>query len=99
LGMSLATAHWIVPQVSKHLSVRDVYGKTAKLDPNAPIGQYRFNASGAAYYHGSNPATVLPSLKHVFDFLAKPERVFVMAGSEELPAIDQMARQDKKPYY
>jgi hypothetical protein len=99
LLMSLATAHWLVPQVSKHLSVRDVYGKTAKLDPNAPIGQYRFNASGAAYYHGSKPATTLMSVKDVFDFLAKPERVFVMAGSEELPSLDQTSRQDKKAYY
>jgi hypothetical protein len=97
--MSLAVAHWIVPQVSKHLSVRDVYGKTTKLDPNAPIGQYRFNASGAAYYHGSQPATTLMSLKDMFDFLGKPERVFVMAGSEELPSIDQQSRQDKKPYF
>jgi 4-amino-4-deoxy-L-arabinose transferase-like glycosyltransferase len=97
--MALATAWWIVPQVSKHLSVRDVYGKTAKLDPKAPIGQYRFNASGAAYYHGDKPATTLMSVKDVFDFLAKPERVFVMAGSEELPSIDQTSRQDKKSYF
>ncbi len=97
--MALATAHWIVPQVSKHLSVRDVYGKTTKLDPNAPIGQYRFNASGAAYYHGSQPAQTLVSLKDVFDFLGKSERVFVMAGSEELPSLDQTSRQDKKAYF
>jgi hypothetical protein len=99
LLMSLATAHWIVPQVSKHLSVRDVYGKTAKLDPNAPIGQFRFNATGAAYYHGAKPTTTLGSLKDVFEFLARPERVFVMAGSEELPSIDQSARQEKKTYF
>jgi hypothetical protein len=99
LLMALATAHWMVPQVSKHLSVRDVYNKTAKLDPNAPIGQYRFNASGATYYHGAKPATTLMSLKEVFDFLDKSERVFVMAGSEELPSIDQQARQDKKTYF
>jgi 4-amino-4-deoxy-L-arabinose transferase-like glycosyltransferase len=99
LAMAAVTAHWVVPEVSKHLSVRDVYGKTAKLDPNAPIGQYRFNASGAAYYHGSKPATTLGSVKDVFDFLDKPERVFVMAGSEELPSLDQVSRQDKKAYY
>jgi hypothetical protein len=97
--MSLTTAHWIVPSVSKHLSVRDVYGKTAKLDPNAPIGQYRFNATGAAYYHGAKPGTTLNSLKDVFDFLGRKERVFVMAGSEELPSLDQMSRQEKKPYF
>jgi 4-amino-4-deoxy-L-arabinose transferase-like glycosyltransferase len=99
LLMSLFTAHFIVPSVSKHLSVRDVYGKTAKLDPNAPIGQYRFNATGAAYYHGNKPATTLSSLKEVFEFLGKKERVFVMAGSEELPSLDQMSRQEKKPYF
>jgi 4-amino-4-deoxy-L-arabinose transferase-like glycosyltransferase len=62
IAMSVATIAWIVPSVSKHLSVRDVYGKTAKLDPNAPIGQYRFNATGASYYAGSKPATTLMTL-------------------------------------
>ena len=71
--------------------VRDMMLR-AKLDPNAPIGQYRFNATGAAYYHGNKPATTLMSVKDVFDFLGKTERVFVMAGSEELPSIDQASR-------
>ncbi len=97
--MSGVTAHVIIPQVSKHLSARDLYGKTKTLDPNAPVGQYRFNASGASYYAGNQPPTTLNTINDLFTFLAKSERVFVMAGSEELPAIDQESRQRKAGYF
>jgi 4-amino-4-deoxy-L-arabinose transferase-like glycosyltransferase len=98
LVFALITTWWIVPQVSKHLSARDIYGKTKTLDPNAPIGQYRFNATGASYYASGRTPVTLATTKDLFDFLAKPERVFVLAGSEELPSIDQFARQQKASY-
>ncbi len=98
LGLAITMAFVMVPQVSKHLSARDLYGKTQKLDPNAPLGQYRFNATGSSYYAGSKKPEPLSDLDHVFQFLAKSERVFVMAGSEELPAIDQFAKQKKLDY-
>jgi len=98
LGFALATAHFIVPQVSKHLSARDIYGKTKTLDPKAPLGQYHFNATGASYYAGGRTPQPLSAPKDLFDFLAKPERVFVLAGSEELPNIDQYSRQQKATY-
>ena len=47
----------------------------------------------------SRPPPLSSSVKDVFDFLDKPERVFVMAGSDELPSLDQVSRQDKKPYF
>jgi 4-amino-4-deoxy-L-arabinose transferase-like glycosyltransferase len=98
LALALVTTNWIVPQVSKHLSARDLYGKTRQLDPNAPVGQYRFNASGSSYYTGHSP-TNLATVKDVFTFLGRSERVFVMAGSDELPSIDQFARESKAQYY
>jgi hypothetical protein len=97
--MALVSAHVIIPQVSKHLSARDLYGKTKTLDPNAPVGQYRFNASGASYYAGNQTPTTLSTINDLFTFLGRSERVFVMAGSEELPPIDQESRQKKAAYY
>lgn len=99
LLMALATVHAIVPQVSKHLSARDLYGKTRKLNPNAPVGQYRFNAQGASYYAGNQTPTTLSTLNDLFTFLKRSERVFVMAGSDELAPIDQAAREGKSTYY
>ena len=99
LAMALVSAHVIVPQVSKHLSARDLYGKARLLDPNAPLGQYRFNATGSSYYGGGKNPEPLATLQDLFTFLARPERVFVMAGSDELPNIDQESRQKKTPYH
>jgi hypothetical protein len=98
LALALITAFWIVPQVSKHFSARDLYGRTKQLDPVAPVGQYRFSGTGAAYYaHGKAP-TQLGSLAELFQFLRRGERVFVMAGAEELPSIDQASREEKVHY-
>jgi hypothetical protein len=89
---------YVIPVASKHLSARDVYGKTAKLDPNAPVAQYRFNASGASFYAGGRTPQTLQSVGELVEFLKKPERVFVLAGAEELAPIDQAARQAQVPY-
>jgi hypothetical protein len=99
VAMALVSTHWIIPEVSKHLSARDLYGKTKQLDPNAPVGQYRFNASGASYYAGGKTPITLMSLQDLFNFLGRQERVFVMAGSDELASIDQQARQSRAAYY
>jgi 4-amino-4-deoxy-L-arabinose transferase-like glycosyltransferase len=99
LAMALATQLWIVPQVSKHLSAREIYGKAKTLDPNAPLGQYRFNAAGSQYYMNGKTPQTLATLADMFQFLAKPERVFVMAGVDELPAIDQQSRTIKQQYF
>jgi 4-amino-4-deoxy-L-arabinose transferase-like glycosyltransferase len=98
LAFAFVAAQWIVPQVSKHLSARDIYGHTKMLDPKAQLGQYHFNATGASYYASGRTPVTLGSPKELFEFLAKPERVFVLAGSEELPNIDQFARQQKANY-
>jgi 4-amino-4-deoxy-L-arabinose transferase-like glycosyltransferase len=99
LVMALFTALWLVPQCSKHLSSKELYGKTKQLDPNAPIGQYHFNAQGASYYSGGKAPVTLASLDELFKFLARPEHVFVMAGAEELPSVDQYAKQHAGSYY
>ncbi|HEY1586149.1 MAG TPA: hypothetical protein VGH63_10720, partial [Polyangia bacterium] len=99
LAMALFTAMWLVPQCSKHLSSKELYGKTKQLDPNAPIGQYHFNAQGASYYSGGKTPVPLVSLEELFKFLARPEHVFVMAGSEELPSVDQYAKQHTGSYF
>jgi 4-amino-4-deoxy-L-arabinose transferase-like glycosyltransferase len=98
LAMAILTAHWIVPECSKHLSSKELYGKTKQLDPSATIGQYHFSASGSSYYSGSKPPVTLPTLDELFKFLARPEHVFVMAGAEELPSIDQFAKQRALSY-
>ena len=41
----------------------------------------------------------LGTLDELFKFLARPEHVFVMAGSEELPSIDQYAKQHTAHYF
>jgi hypothetical protein len=99
IAFAFVTAWWTVPDVSKHLSAREIYGHTKTLDPKAPLGQYHFNATGASYYASGRTPQSLGTPKELFDFLAKPERVFVLAGSEELPNIDQAARQQKSTYF
>ncbi len=98
-GLALATAHYIVPEMSKHLSSRDLYSATRKLNPNAPIAQYKFNASGSSYYSGGQSPRSLATLDELWNFLSKSERVFVMAGAEELASLDQAARQGGHKYY
>jgi 4-amino-4-deoxy-L-arabinose transferase-like glycosyltransferase len=99
LAMALFTAMWLVPQCSKHLSSKELYGKTKQLDPNAPIGQYHFNAQGSSYYSGGKPPVTLGTVEELFKFLQRPDHVFVMAGAEELPSIDQYAKQHNGLYY
>ena len=99
LVMALVTAHWIVPECSKHLSAKELYGKSRQLDAKAPVGQYHFNASGASYYTAGKQPVTLPTLDELFHFLGRPEHVFVMAGAEELPSIDQYAKQKALLYY
>jgi hypothetical protein len=99
LVMALATAHYVVPQVSKTLSPRDLYGKSKQLDPQAPLGQYRFNATGSSYYTSGRTPISLPSLDELFKFLQRSEHVFVMAGVDELPSIDQYSKQKNINYY
>ncbi len=100
LGVQVAFAftlvQWFIPTASKHLSPKDLYGKTRKLDPNAPLGQYRFNATGSTYYMGGHTAAPLNTLDDLLTFLKRPERVFVFVGAEELASIDQTARQGAK---
>jgi 4-amino-4-deoxy-L-arabinose transferase-like glycosyltransferase len=84
---------WLIPTASKHLSPKDLYGKTKQLDPKAALGQYHFNATGASYYMGGRTATPLNTLDELLNFLRRPERVFVFVGSEDLASIDQAARE------
>ena len=96
---AMTTLVYVVPSVSKNMSVRDVYGKAKQLDPNAPLGQYRFGGTGSSYYLNGRVPTDLHSMEELFDFLGKHDRVFVMAGSSELASIDQTARENSKSYY
>jgi hypothetical protein len=97
LGFAIALTQWFVPAASKHLSPKDLYGKTKQLDPKAPLGQYRFNASGASYFMGGRTATQLSSLEDVLAFLKRPEHVFIFIGNEELASIDQASRRGVHP--
>jgi 4-amino-4-deoxy-L-arabinose transferase-like glycosyltransferase len=99
LIMALATAHYVIPQCSKTLSPRELYGKSAQLDPAAPLGQYRFNATGSSYYTGGRTPVTLGTLDDLFKFLQRPEHVFVMAGVDELPSIEQSSKQKQTGYY
>jgi 4-amino-4-deoxy-L-arabinose transferase-like glycosyltransferase len=97
LVFAIALTQWFVPAASKHLSPKDLYGKTKQLDPKAPLGQYRFNASGASYFMGGRTATQLNSLEDVLAFLKRPEHVFIFVGNEELASIDQASRRGAHP--
>ena len=97
LVFGLVVAQWFIPVASKHLSPKDLYGKTKQLDPNAALGQYRFNATGASYYMGGRSATVLNTYTDVLTFLQRSGRVFIFVGSEELAGIDQASRGGATP--
>ncbi len=93
LVFAVMVVQWLIPTASKHLSPKDLYGKTKQLDPKAALGQYHFNATGASYYMGGRTATPLNTLDELLNFLRRPERVFVFVGSEDLASIDQAARE------
>lgn len=94
---AFAVVQWFIPTASKHLSPKDLYGKTKQLDPKAPLGQYRFNSTGASYFMNGRSATSFNTLDEVLTFLQKPERVFVFVGADELAPIDQAARRGTHP--
>ena len=94
---AFALVQWFIPAASKHLSPKDLYGKTRQLDPKAALGQYRFNATGASYYMNGRTATSLNTLDDVLQFLKRGERVFIFVGGEELASIDQATRQGVHP--
>jgi 4-amino-4-deoxy-L-arabinose transferase-like glycosyltransferase len=98
LVASLLFVYGLVPILSKQLSSRDLFGKTARLDPKAPLGQYRFGAAGSTYYAAGRSPTQLNSTAELLDFLSRPERVFVLAGAEELASVDKAARQRGTAY-
>ncbi len=89
LAFTLATTYWIIPEVSKHLSFKNVFAAIQKFGgDNAELGQYRVPSRP----WGEKKATDLQSVQQLFDFLGKPARVFVIAGAEELAPIDQWAK-------
>ncbi len=97
-ALALAVVVWFVPALSRHLSTRDLYWRLAGLGANAPIGTYRFNASGAAYYFGGRTPAVLRNTQEVVSFLQRPERVALLVGTEALATIEQATREAQISY-
>jgi 4-amino-4-deoxy-L-arabinose transferase-like glycosyltransferase len=89
LLFTLTTTFWIIPEVSKHLSFKNVFAAYQKLGgDNAELAQYRV----PSHPWGERKATDLQTLPQLFDFLGKPVRVFALVGAEELAPIDQYAK-------
>jgi 4-amino-4-deoxy-L-arabinose transferase-like glycosyltransferase len=95
LGAALLLAgvsvYWIVPEVSKHLSYKGLFVKYKALvgTGSSEIGKYHVPGQLSDYAQ----TTELASLPQMFEFFGKRERVFVITAADDLPAIDQYARQ------
>ncbi len=90
LGFAAASSFWIVPSVSQHLSYKGLFTKYRSLG-GSELGQYRVPGHGASYYNAGKTVD-LSSLPQLFEFLAKPARVFVIVSSEDVAPIDQFAK-------
>ena len=95
LGMSLLlsaiSVYLIVPEISKHLSYKGLFVKYKSIvgTGESEIGKYHVPGTLSDYAQTSE----LSSLPQMFDFFAHPKRVFVITASDDLPAIDQYAKQ------
>ncbi len=98
---ALVGVYWVTPSVSKHLSYKGLFTKYKQIGAGSEIGKYRVPGN-MVYDLPSTKITDLSGLPQMFQFLAKPSRVFVLAASEELAPIDQYAKQQpaqEKPLY
>jgi hypothetical protein len=91
LLLTVGTIYWIVPAVSQHLSMKGLFVKYKSIVGTgaSPIGKYHVQGELSDY----GKTTELTSLPQVFEFLGNADRVFVIAAAEDLPAIDQFAKQ------
>ena len=90
LVSTLATTYWVIPEVSTQFSYKELFSKFHSLvgTGNSEIGKYHVPGQLSQY----GKTTELSSLPEMFQFLAKPARVFVIAAADDLPAIDQYAK-------
>lgn len=94
LALTVLTIAWVVPQVSQHLSMKGLFVKYKSIvgTGSSEIGKYHVPGQLSDY----GKTTELTSLPQMFDFLGRPERVFVITGADDLPGIDQYAKQRDK---
>lgn len=87
------TSFYFVPELSAHLSPREIYDRFAELrQEGEPLGEYR-GGSRAARYYTDVDVKELRSVRETVDFLKAEDRVWVVATAESLPEIDSMYRQ------
>lgn len=93
--LTAGAGFWVVPAASRHLSYKTLFTKYKSMvgTGQSPIGKYHVPGKLAEYGN----TTELPTLPSVFTFLARPERVFVIAPTDDLAAIDQYAKSRAKP--
>ncbi|MSP60353.1 MAG: hypothetical protein EXR72_08430 [Myxococcales bacterium] len=104
LVAAVVSTFWITPDVSKHLSYKNLFSAYKSLGgADGELCQYRVPGHGANYYN-SGKVTEVGALPQLFDFLAKSSRVFCIVGADELAPIDQHAKSqpsggEAKPLY
>jgi hypothetical protein len=85
----------VQPALSHHLSVKSLFTKIPALGGASGdhIGRYHYPGQLSEYGN----TVELNTLPSVFEFLGKPDRVFVIAPTEDLASIDQAAKQHETP--
>lgn len=81
-------AHFIVPQLSRHLSFKPVlesFARFAKGDEE--IGKYRVEGHGTAFY-SKRPLLEIPTQDRLIEFLRQPKRAFCLVSADDLAALD-----------
>lgn len=89
--LTVASIYWIVPTLSQHLSMKGLFVKYKAIvgTGSSPIGKYHVQGELSDY----GKTTDITSLPQLFEFLTNPDRVFVITAADDLPAIDQYAKQ------
>lgn len=87
------TSFYFVPELSAHLSPREIYDRFDALRAEGePLGEFR-RGSRAARYYTDVDVEELKSTQEVVNFLKGHDRAWVVANAESLPEIDSLYRQ------
>jgi 4-amino-4-deoxy-L-arabinose transferase-like glycosyltransferase len=90
---ALTTSFWIIPSVSAHLSYKGLFTKYKNLGgSDGELGKYHVPTNLSYALPTGGKAQDITGLPQLFQFLAKPARVFVICSSEDLAQIDQYAK-------
>ncbi len=95
----IASVLVVVPILSRHLSFKPVLESYTRFAAEGdPIGRYRVEGHGAAFY-GGRDMVELTTQERVVEFLKQGRRAFALVAADELAALDAALKTGGAGYY